>query len=84
MKNELIPIVNFAYLFRNIMIAYSIRMMILVLIFSTIIHHMYKDKDERYLKMKLLFKIVLIVTLILVFILMGCLFVLLILLRFKH
>lgn len=84
MKNELIAIVNFAYAFRNAMIVYCIRMVILVTIISVIIHHVYKDKGERYLKMKLMFKIVLVVTLILVFISMGCLSILLILLRFKH
>lgn len=77
MKNELIAIVNFAYAVRNAMIEYFIRMIVLMPIISIIIHYVYKDKDERHLKMKLMFKIVLIVTLILVCILIGCLFVLL-------
>lgn len=84
MKNELIPIVNFAYLCRNIMIKYFIRIIVLIPTISIIIRYIYKDKNERHLKMKLMFKIVSIITLILVCILIACLFVLLIILRFRH
>lgn len=84
MKNELIPIVNFAYTVRNAMIEYFIRMIVLVPIISIIIHYVYKDKNEHHLKMRLMFKIVLILTLILVFISIIALFTLSIVLRFRH